>query len=277
MGIPIHAWSIETFENIAKQWGKLVMVDDRTEQCWSYSVARFLIDCFEWGRINEWFDLKFPASEDDGISKNPNVILEPEIEESLTKELEMMNDVNGINGGGSKEVETMMHEEIGILNVDNQVGDIPMCQTQLNVNVDLEVDQVNYVAQTEALGDQANLEGNETQPNQSWDMEDTISSESISYPPGFGPDLDASHVLHKDHSHSSSLRGVEHELETNIANPNLNLGCSDNSGTGRKEAIKAKEICEKECISFKSRNEDDLLVRLVGAKAAEPEERRCRG
>ncbi|MED6146202.1 hypothetical protein PIB30_032468 [Stylosanthes scabra] len=33
-------------------------MDDRTEQSMSFSVARFLINCFEWNKIDEWINLK---------------------------------------------------------------------------------------------------------------------------------------------------------------------------------------------------------------------------
>ncbi|MED6186651.1 hypothetical protein PIB30_068758 [Stylosanthes scabra] len=47
MGLPTAVWSEETFKTIAELWGKYVYTDDRTEEFWSFSVARFLIDSFE--------------------------------------------------------------------------------------------------------------------------------------------------------------------------------------------------------------------------------------
>ncbi|MED6173486.1 hypothetical protein PIB30_059933 [Stylosanthes scabra] len=58
MGLPIYVWSEETFKNIAKLWGSYVYSDDRTGESLSFTVARFLIDCFEWEPINEWVTLK---------------------------------------------------------------------------------------------------------------------------------------------------------------------------------------------------------------------------
>ncbi|MED6200852.1 hypothetical protein PIB30_089306 [Stylosanthes scabra] len=58
MGLPVHVWSDETFNSIVKLWGKLVFLDDIMEASMSFSVARFLVGCFEWDRINEWITVK---------------------------------------------------------------------------------------------------------------------------------------------------------------------------------------------------------------------------
>ncbi|MED6223039.1 hypothetical protein PIB30_070150 [Stylosanthes scabra] len=39
MGLLVQVWCEGTFNNIAKLWGKLIFMDDRTEECMSYSVA----------------------------------------------------------------------------------------------------------------------------------------------------------------------------------------------------------------------------------------------
>ncbi|MED6109081.1 hypothetical protein PIB30_030294 [Stylosanthes scabra] len=54
MGLPTMVWSEEMFKCIAELWGKYVYSDDRTGESLSFSVARFLIDSFEWENINEW-------------------------------------------------------------------------------------------------------------------------------------------------------------------------------------------------------------------------------
>ncbi|MED6164436.1 hypothetical protein PIB30_090067, partial [Stylosanthes scabra] len=59
MGLPVQVWCEATFSNIAKLWGKLILMDDRTEEAMSFSVARFLVDSFEWELINEWVTIKF--------------------------------------------------------------------------------------------------------------------------------------------------------------------------------------------------------------------------
>ncbi|MED6109384.1 hypothetical protein PIB30_033080 [Stylosanthes scabra] len=63
MGLPTTVWSEETFRTIAEVWGKYVYADDRTEQSWSFSVARFLIDSFEWEWIHEWITIKVEEKE----------------------------------------------------------------------------------------------------------------------------------------------------------------------------------------------------------------------
>ncbi|MED6158077.1 hypothetical protein PIB30_029385 [Stylosanthes scabra] len=63
MGIPVHTWTTETFSNIAKFWGNMVLLDDKTEEQKYYSVARMLVDCFEWEHINEWVNMKVGEKE----------------------------------------------------------------------------------------------------------------------------------------------------------------------------------------------------------------------
>ncbi|MED6180241.1 hypothetical protein PIB30_008435 [Stylosanthes scabra] len=58
LGLPIQVRSGDTFNNIAKLWGKMVLMDDRTEHYWSFSVVRFLVDCYEWETISEWITIK---------------------------------------------------------------------------------------------------------------------------------------------------------------------------------------------------------------------------
>ncbi|KAK9001912.1 hypothetical protein V6N11_024607 [Hibiscus sabdariffa] len=47
-GIPIHAWLVGTFQNLAALWGELVKVGDRTLDPLNFETARFLVetDCF---------------------------------------------------------------------------------------------------------------------------------------------------------------------------------------------------------------------------------------
>ncbi|MED6178862.1 hypothetical protein PIB30_111542, partial [Stylosanthes scabra] len=53
----------KTFKQIAKSMGRLVMMDDITEENSSFSVARMLIDSFQWELISEWIAIKVNESE----------------------------------------------------------------------------------------------------------------------------------------------------------------------------------------------------------------------
>ncbi|MED6158790.1 hypothetical protein PIB30_035994 [Stylosanthes scabra] len=58
MGLPIHVWSEDTFDRIAKGMdGILVMQHELTKERASLTVARFLIDCFQWEPIQEWISV----------------------------------------------------------------------------------------------------------------------------------------------------------------------------------------------------------------------------
>ncbi|MED6181071.1 hypothetical protein PIB30_016214 [Stylosanthes scabra] len=63
LGLPVIAWSATTFEKVAKLWGNLVLADYRTEHCLSFTVARLLIDSYEWSNISEWVRLKVDGRE----------------------------------------------------------------------------------------------------------------------------------------------------------------------------------------------------------------------
>ncbi|MED6160207.1 hypothetical protein PIB30_049188 [Stylosanthes scabra] len=63
MGFPIGLWCNENLEKIVKLWGKMVKIDDRTEESKSYSTARIIMDCFQWERIHEWVKLKIDDRE----------------------------------------------------------------------------------------------------------------------------------------------------------------------------------------------------------------------
>ncbi|MED6193437.1 hypothetical protein PIB30_019361 [Stylosanthes scabra] len=54
VGVPIHLWSVETFMNIGKIWGKPVMMDELTELYILYTCGSILIDSYQWDMINEW-------------------------------------------------------------------------------------------------------------------------------------------------------------------------------------------------------------------------------
>ncbi|MED6200187.1 hypothetical protein PIB30_082633 [Stylosanthes scabra] len=58
MGLPIGLWNKETFNRFANLWGKMVKMDDRTEESKSFTTARFIIDCFQWERVHEWISVK---------------------------------------------------------------------------------------------------------------------------------------------------------------------------------------------------------------------------
>ncbi|MED6201717.1 hypothetical protein PIB30_097870 [Stylosanthes scabra] len=63
MGLPIGLWSSENYNKIVKLSGKIVRIDDRTEESKSFTTARILLDCFQWERIHEWITLRIDGRE----------------------------------------------------------------------------------------------------------------------------------------------------------------------------------------------------------------------
>ncbi|QHN91618.1 uncharacterized protein DS421_17g576450 [Arachis hypogaea] len=53
-GVPLRAWSRDTFCRIGEQWGEVVECDNLTESCNSFSAGRVLIDTCAFDMINEW-------------------------------------------------------------------------------------------------------------------------------------------------------------------------------------------------------------------------------
>ncbi|MED6205299.1 hypothetical protein PIB30_016485 [Stylosanthes scabra] len=58
MDLPINMWCEENILNLTKLWGKMIMMDDRTEEAKSFSTARVLLDSFQWERIHEWVTIR---------------------------------------------------------------------------------------------------------------------------------------------------------------------------------------------------------------------------
>ncbi|MED6138473.1 hypothetical protein PIB30_074549 [Stylosanthes scabra] len=58
MRLPVNLWCIENFQSISKLWGKFILMDDRTGDPKSFSIARVMLDCFQWEQIHEWISLK---------------------------------------------------------------------------------------------------------------------------------------------------------------------------------------------------------------------------
>ncbi|MED6179816.1 hypothetical protein PIB30_004461 [Stylosanthes scabra] len=58
MGLSVNMWCVENFNTISKLWGKMILIDDRAKESKSYSIARVLIDSFQWEAINKWISIK---------------------------------------------------------------------------------------------------------------------------------------------------------------------------------------------------------------------------
>ncbi|MED6155459.1 hypothetical protein PIB30_005311 [Stylosanthes scabra] len=57
-GLSINLWCEPNIRRIVELWGKVVMMDDRTEEAKTFSTARVLINSFHWEMINEWITIK---------------------------------------------------------------------------------------------------------------------------------------------------------------------------------------------------------------------------
>ncbi|XVE92437.1 hypothetical protein REPUB_Repub01dG0097300 [Reevesia pubescens] len=57
-GIPIHAWTLETFQNIAERWGDFVQMDNVTLEMNGFSKGCMQINTTLLSKIEESFDLQ---------------------------------------------------------------------------------------------------------------------------------------------------------------------------------------------------------------------------
>ncbi|MED6134646.1 hypothetical protein PIB30_038927 [Stylosanthes scabra] len=58
IGMPINMWCEQNFRRIGELWGKVVMMDDRTEELKTFTTAKVLIDSFQWELVSEWISAK---------------------------------------------------------------------------------------------------------------------------------------------------------------------------------------------------------------------------
>ncbi|MED6158891.1 hypothetical protein PIB30_037266 [Stylosanthes scabra] len=287
MGIPVHVWSKET-------------LDYRTEQCESFSVARLLIDCYEWNRIDEWICLKtedrqfdihvrefggdvynIPSHPNDsdvwedgvtgssesetrigetpisvGVLPGPvtdsvpavdsnfqNINRVPEVKVVLKSELGGAKEVNAGDDFARQGEDVTMHADGGGVGVDSMIDVLPMVEIQ------------SEVAQND-------LEINDS---------DSIASDSCPFPPGFSPCTSSTYVHDATHlrgNNKGSSKCAAEKGDTNLStknlNPNFETTILDNEKVEMSEALAVKDVCEKGCIIFKAKNEDELLVRLAG-------------
>ncbi|MED6155139.1 hypothetical protein PIB30_002871 [Stylosanthes scabra] len=49
---------LENIRRVAKLWGKVVLHDDRSGESKSFTIARVMIDCYQWEMVNEWVSIK---------------------------------------------------------------------------------------------------------------------------------------------------------------------------------------------------------------------------
>ncbi|MED6169147.1 hypothetical protein PIB30_018674 [Stylosanthes scabra] len=302
MGIPVVAWSKETFERIASQWGKLVLFDDHTEFHKLFSVACFLIDSFEWVRINEWIDVKVdgqiyeayvceygievysmqshPCSseneeeESDGLedrTKSRTVETSPEVVTPPPYVVDGILKLNNVGNASNPALklnvvlqdvndEGECNEFSGDGNneeVHGKTGDDTMNQLWKDSLVgekDLGSDGLEFVAQIKER-ERIRLDQHDVSPihgsgkrNEGLGPnadDDSLSSNTSPYPPGFGP----------------GIRGNYREVHN--PNPCPEIDNSETVSDEWVEAVKARSICELAGISFKTSNEGSLFTLLA--------------
>ncbi|MED6147374.1 hypothetical protein PIB30_043515 [Stylosanthes scabra] len=231
--MPISLWCPENFENVAKEWGKVLKLDDRTEEPKSYTVGRILIDSFQWDHINEWVSIKIEDQmfevhvrevrpEMYSMEAHPN--RDPEESESVSM---VSDDADG--GNASSPVEDQepqlpthgepihdandgqLHGSEAILNAKRRSG--------VGVNVDYDPVAKSILSCTTYAfksGDESLFgSGNRTPISEAgpyairgpirYRLDHNSSSSSCPYPPGFGPCSDGIHI----HKTARALDSVE--------------------------------------------------------------------
>ncbi|KAH7858985.1 hypothetical protein Vadar_030141 [Vaccinium darrowii] len=52
-GVPLHCWSAETFNKIARLWGEVLAMDDATVKGLSFAAGKIMIATKKWDKIND--------------------------------------------------------------------------------------------------------------------------------------------------------------------------------------------------------------------------------
>ncbi|MED6159978.1 hypothetical protein PIB30_047214 [Stylosanthes scabra] len=103
MGLPVELWCNETFNSFAKLWGKLIKMDNRIEESKSFTMARFLVDCFQWeSSVHEWITMKvddkvFEVFAKEFGSEVYNVQSHPDLEEVCSTSMEVEEKPNSVS------------------------------------------------------------------------------------------------------------------------------------------------------------------------------------
>ncbi|MED6109445.1 hypothetical protein PIB30_033619 [Stylosanthes scabra] len=288
MGLPVYVWSESTFRSIAKLWGGYVYADNRTEDCASFTVARFLMDCFEWEFISEWVLIKVDDRQFEVFVKefgaevysresHPNeaerklMNVGPAtsnsesrveetpctVEESVPEQLER----SGLVAGGVNHV-NILEKETGVINEDNDVAGGLVRVTmhddgnERTLLEDEEIVRSDSGLKLDQIGPTDKEGLNKTYGGHSDDqtLGQHVSDEnSCPYLPGFGPCSESDHIHQRGANNRVSgedcLTPSCHVREKEIQSERVNQVSKEDSEIS--EALKTKKLCEIGGLSFK--------------------------
>ncbi|MED6110165.1 hypothetical protein PIB30_040500 [Stylosanthes scabra] len=208
----------------------MIMLDDRTDESKSFSVARVLIDSFQWEQIHEWVSINVDDRMIEVFVKEVgaevySVESHPDRGDTVSETMEDINSL-AVDGGLPVEVETIpATDNSANLNWNNFVD--PLIEVIINGSLDC-VHQFNYGREKNGgeMGNDENklqfdeecsvIRGREEEGYGSMGVDPTNSSGpqkelvngpidttastsdgSCPYPPGFGPCLDHAHIHHE--------------------------------------------------------------------------------
>ncbi|MED6225560.1 hypothetical protein PIB30_094803 [Stylosanthes scabra] len=273
MGLPIHVWSEDTFNWIVRGLvGKLVMQHDLTEGSASFSVARILIDCYQWEPILEWIVVKSEEVEFevyvkeygeevmskqthlDGISKSSGCCSTCRTPEAREEAVEVSTEVEETSMLGVGH-----NEKVGADSVIENVINANLCSVQRCMRES--GDEANRVEehtdQVECMGLRKLFVEREV---------GKISnlSDSCPFSPGCGPCTDTTHVHNE-----MQLGELAPEDGLDITDRSVVAGDPNKDNEDKIEVEQRKLICEKGGI-FLHYESDDMLLKNLVDKIKEP-------
>ncbi|MED6211199.1 hypothetical protein PIB30_071411 [Stylosanthes scabra] len=281
MGMPVCMWCEENFSKIAKQRGKVIRFDDRTEQSKSYSVARVLVDSYQWERIHKWITIKVEdrsfevfvkefGSEVYSVQSHPDLVQDTDV-----------SDFMEVPNSASRVEETPVEiEQTSATVLRKDLNDVNVGNSHFDANIDCEL---NTVCKLKQLGGIGGVEEDETDakvgPSTSM-CDDSLGS--CPYPPGFGPCSGHGHVHHdlirvQNLPHFVVPHSVEvvRAVEFPYANPSLPIAAVEcHSGTLSDEERSGETLYRiNDSVWFGVNND---IAKLVGGVGGAAKRRLCR-
>ncbi|MED6138577.1 hypothetical protein PIB30_075569, partial [Stylosanthes scabra] len=209
LGLPIHVWSEDTFARIARGLDGRVKQHELTEEGASFSVARILVDCYQREPIQEWISIscedvdfevyvKEVGGEVLSLQVHPEDSISPSGSCSTCRvqvSREASDENSPVNEG------TLMEKDVDPL-IEGAINEI--CELEqvwggikLHTSVDEDMlDPMEVEAQIKPHNSH-DCWGLRALFHENGDVDESQSSTSCPFPPGFGPCTKENHV-HKD-------------------------------------------------------------------------------
>ncbi|MED6186445.1 hypothetical protein PIB30_066753 [Stylosanthes scabra] len=255
------------------------MQDDITEKRRSFSVARVMVDCFQWEAIQEWMVVKCEGTifdvyvkEFGGEMLTRLVHPEDDVSDQLAAEISASTSMDSIHGGhgkgqengafldGVKDDERAIGKESLIHDCSKQGlghgSDDPTLVEVLQIKTELVRCEAQQEREVEARGNDEEANNISFVPESIGEQIEVNETRRICEQGDFFLHEGSDDMLLRD-----LINGKERE---NSKNRNDDVVCDGGSVEALDEALKTKQICKIGGLSFKCKADDVLLRKITG-------------